>query len=252
MANEADSAGQPWAGRSFEPNHSAGDDGSAPEKLIEALRRFRSQELGEADVVDAARDSRFLIPLLAHLGEAGENDHGHLVDKTQELAIVTVSAPDGRRVLPVFTSVESMKEWNPVARPVPADGMRVALAAASEETDLVVVDATSRTEFVIRRPALWAMAKAEAWTPSYLDEAVLEAFADSADGEVSVLSVVLLAGDPDARLAGPELVVVLTLAHGLSREDLDAVLARMQERWSTSEVIATRVDSLRVQLVASD
>jgi hypothetical protein len=249
--NRADSAGTPWAGRHFEPNTSSDDDGSAPERLIEALRRFSSSELGEADVVDALRDSRLLIPLVAHLGEAGANEHGQLVDKSQELSIITVAGPDGRNVLPVFTSVDAMRHWNPKARPVPATAVRVALAAASEQTDIVVLDPTSATEFVLRRPALWAIAQGEPWTPSFRDEVVLDAFADAATGEPAVRSVQLAPGDPHARLAGPELVVQLALVDGLTRAELDAVIARMQQRWTASEVIALRVDSMRVQLVSA-
>jgi hypothetical protein len=247
----ADSAGTPWAGRHFEPNTSSDDDGSAPERLIEALRRFSSGELGESEVVDALRESRLLIPLVAHVGEAGLNEHGVVIDKTQELSIITVAGPDGRNVLPVFTSVTAMSHWNPKARPVPAAGTRVALAAASEQTELVVLDPTSPTEFVIRRPALWAIAQAQPWTPSFRDEAVLDAFADAAAGETAVRSVALAAGDPAARLAGPELIVQLALADGLSKPELDQVVARMQQRWLASEVIATRVDSMRVQLVSA-
>ena len=246
-----DSAGTPWAGRHFEANTSADDDGSAPERLIEALRRFATRELGEGEVVDALRDSRLLIPLIAHLGEAGENEHGQLVDKTQELSIITVSGPDGRNVLPVFTSVDAMSHWNPKARPVPASAVRVALAAASEETDLVVLDPTSETEFIIRRPALWAIAQSKPWTPSFADEDVLDAFADAAAGEPAVRSVALAPGDPLARLAGPELVVQLALVDGLAKPELDAVIGRMQAKWLKSEIISLRVDSMRVQLVSA-
>ena len=248
----ADSAGQPWEGRHFEPNTNADDDGSADPRLIEALRRFRSRELGEVEVIDAARGARFLIPLLAHLGEEGENEHGLVVDKTQELAIVTVTSPDGRTVLPAFTSVETMSAWNPQARPIPVDAVRIALAAASENTDLVVIDATSDTEFVVRRPAIRALAQDDPWVPSYRDPDVLDAFARATEGESVVTGVSLASGDPDARLRGPELVVQLVLTPGLTREQLDAVLSRLQERWSASEVIADRVDSLRIQLVASE
>ena len=248
----ADSAGQPWEGRHFEPNTNADDDGSADPRLIEALRRFRSRELGEVEVIDAARGARFLIPLLAHLGEEGENEHGLVVDKTQELAIVTVTSPDGRTVLPAFTSVETMSAWNPQARPIPVDAVRIALAAASEHTDLVVIDATSDTEFVVRRPAIRALAQDDPWVPSYRDPDVLDAFARATEGESVVTGVSLASGDPDARLRGPELVVQLVLTPGLTREQLDAVLSRLQERWSASEVIADRVDSLRIQLVASE
>ena len=250
-AGGADSAGQPWEGREFETNDWSEDDGLAPERLFEALRRFRSSELGVAEVVEAVRDSRLLIPLIAQLGESGESASGHLIDKSQELSIVTVGGPDGRTVLPVFTSASTMAAWNADARPVPAEGTRVALAAASEETDLVVIDPTSETEFVIRRPALWALAKGERWTPSYQDVEVLDAFATAASSEPAVQSIALAAGDPWATLAGPELVVLLTLVSGLDREELQAIVGRLQQLWSSNEIIATRVDSLRVQLAAA-
>jgi hypothetical protein len=244
----SDSAGTPWAGRHFDDNAFAADDGKAPEKLIEALRRFRSRELGEADVVDALRASRLLIPLVARLGEVGTGEHGHPVDKSAELAIVTVAGPDGRNVLPAFSSTHAMSEWNPKARPVPADGARVALAAASENTELVVLDPTSATEFAIRRPALWAIAQSKPWIPSYLDSSVLDAFLASAEPEPQVVTVLLDAGDPDARLAGPELLVRLGLRPGLDRPALDGLLARLQSRWAADPLLTARVDSLKVQL----
>ena len=245
----SDSAGVPWEGRHFEHGESSDDDGSAPEKLVEAIRRFHARELGEADVVDALRDERLLIPLVAQLGDGGVDHRG--AEKSQELSIVTVIGPDGRRVLPAFTSVTAMTAWNPKARPVPATAGRVALAAASEDTDLVVLDPTSDTEFVIRRPALWALAQSRQWSPSYLDREVLAAFMAAAEPEPAVLAVQLAPGDPGSRLAGPELLVQLSLAEGLDRAALDAIVARLQRRWAEDEVIAARVDSLRLQLVGS-
>jgi hypothetical protein len=244
----ADSAGTPWQGRSFEDSPTSDDDGSAPPKLLEAIRRFRSRELGEAEVVDELRRSRLLVPLIAELGESEVAVGGHVVDKSQELSIVTVSGPDGRPVLPAFTSVAAMSHWNPLARPIPANGVRVALAAASEGTDLVVIDATSDTEFAVRRPALWAMAQGERWQPSYLDEDVLAEFMVAADGQEAMLAIQLAPGDPDARLAGPELLVQLSLVDGLDDAALGELLARAQDRWSASELIAARVDSMIVKL----
>lgn len=249
--NPADSAGQPWEGRSFGDHTPSTDDGSAPRPLIDALERFRSGNAGEADVVDAFRTSRLLIPLVAHAGDVGVGPNGQKVDKTQELSIVTVGGPDGRNVLPVFSSVDAMSAWNPRARPVPADGIRVALAAASENTDLVVLDPTSPTEFAIRRPALWAIAQSQPWAPGYLDPDVLDAFLTSVTSELAVLNVRLAAGDPAARLGGPEVVVRLELVDGLTRAELDTTLNRLAQRWAASDVIATRVDSLRVKLEAS-
>ncbi len=218
---------------------------------MQALDRFRAGEASADAVVDALRHARLLIPLVAQLGETGVTAAGHLVDKSQELAIVTVEGPDGRTVLPVFSSVQAMQRWNPKARPVPADGARVALAAASEETDLVVLDPLSETEFVIRRPALWAIAQSQPWLPAHLDPEVFAAFSASIGSELGVHDVSLRSGDPDARLAGEDLVVRLELAQGLTQEELDAVLGRLAQRWAADDVIATRVDSLRVQLAAS-
>ncbi|WP_081882139.1 SseB family protein [Cryobacterium sp. MLB-32] len=246
-----DSAGQPWAGRAFETNESADDDGLAPEALIAALRLFHAREAGEEGVVEAIRVSRLLIPLVTALGEAGENERGVTIDKTQELSIITVAGPDGRNVLPAFTSTAAMTAWNPDARPVPADAVRVALAAAQENTDLVVLDPMSPTEYVIRRPALWAIAQSVPWTPSYASVPVRAAFEASVATELSVLGVQLVAGDPGALLSGPELIVRLELIDGLTQAELDATLARLATRWSENDLIATGVDSLRVQLVAS-
>ena len=244
----SDSAGIPWAGRQFEHNAASDDDGSAPAALKSALEGFRAGEIGEARVVDAIRLSRLLVPLVAQLGEREIGQHGHIIDKTAELSIVTVAGPDGRNVMPVFSSVEAMRLWKPLARPVPADAVRVALAAASEGTELAVLDPRWPTEFVIRRPALWAIAQSLPWIPSYLDAGVLAEFRASIDEEPAVAFVSLAPGDPDARLAGPELVVQLALAPGLAAAELDALIGRLRARWAASEAIATRVDSLSVRL----
>lgn len=244
-----DSAGQPWAGRSFGETAFADDDGTAPAPLSEALRNFRSGESDESAVVDALRGARLLIPLVASLGESGVNDHGITVDKSADLSIVTVAGPDGRNVLPVFSSVDAMQRWNPKARPVPADAVRVALAAADEKTDLVVLDPTSETEFVVRRPALWAIAQSLPWSPSHADAQVLAEFEESVSEEAAVVGVSLAVGDPGATLSGPELVVELALIAGLDQVALGSLMERLQSRWSSSALIAERVDSLAVKLI---
>ena len=248
-SNATDSAGVPWKGRSFESKPASDDDGRAPEALMAAITRFHAGDATEAEVVDQVRESRLLIPLLAKAGETETTAEGLTIDKTQELSIVTVTGPDGRAVLPVFSSVEAMSAWNPDARPVPAAGTRVALAAANENTDLVIIDPLSDSEFVIRRPAVWSIAKSVEWTPSFLRADVRDEFVASARDEEFVVDVQLLPGDPGARLQGPELVVQIAMREGLDRETLDAIMDRMRERWSSSELIAESVDSLAVQVV---
>jgi hypothetical protein len=254
----------PWEGRTFEPTAFGGDDGSAPEVLAQALAAFRRGECDQAAVVGALRTSRLLIPLVAALGgstadhdglAAAGADDAHvdtLGDKSADLSIVTVAGPDGRAVMPVFSSVQSMAAWNRDARPVPVDAVRVALAAASENTDLVVLDPTAPTEFAVRRPALWAIAQGARWVPGRDVAEVLAAFAASVSGEDAVLGLDLADGDPAARLAGPEVIVRLTLADGLDDGSLDALMHRLGQRWSTSEAIALSVDSLAVRLDRAD
>jgi hypothetical protein len=246
-----DSAGLPWEGRSFEPNAHAADDGSADPRLLAALTAPRDTAAAQVEVVEAYRAARLLIPLVAEKGDHGVGAHGLVVDKTQELSIVTVAAPDGRRVLPVFTSVDAMKRWDAAARPVPADGVRTALAASADDTDLIVVDPGSESEFVIRRPAVWAIAQGQRWEPSPLSPEVYAALQESIGGELAVLDLSVEAGDPSARLRGPELVVRLELIQGLEQAELDAVLARLARRWAADDRIAVLVDSLTVKLVRS-
>ena len=247
-ANRGDSAGVPWEGRSFEENQHAADDGSADPALLAALLSFRAGSGSQVEVVDAFRHARVLIPLVAEKGEEGVAPSGLAVDKTQELSIVTVAAPDGRRVQPVFSSVEAMQRWDASARPIPVEAVRAALAASADDTDLIVLDPTSETEFVIRRPAVWAIAQEHAWEPSFLSPEVFAALQASVAQELAVIDVAVAAGDPDARLRGPELIVILELVDGLEREVLDAVLARLAQRWSSDDRIAVLADSLTVKL----
>jgi len=248
--NTTDSAGQPWAGRSFAHVSASDDDGTAPPEYLSVLDRFHAHEAGADDVVRVLARCRLFVPLVARLAESTTRN-ALTADKRAEMSIVTLAGPDGRNVLPAFTSVAALQRWNPRARPVAQKMRLIALAAADDGTDLVVIDPTSPTEFAVRRPAVWALAQDRQWTPSYSDSEVLDEFVAAAGPEPSVDAVQLAAGDPDARLAGPELAVLLRLGDGLAPDELAAVVGRMQQRWSTSTVLAERVDSLEVRLIAA-
>lgn len=247
----ADSAGVPWEGRHFEPTAYADDDGSAPPEVEAAIARLRSGAGSPAEVLRALAGTRLLVPLLARLGEAGTNADGLTVDKSADLAVVTVAAPDGRTALPAFTSVEAMRSWNPSARPVPTPAERVALAAAGEGEDLLILDPGSPTEFALRRTAMEALVRGLPWQPAAEDPAIRAAFEQGVEGETAVRSLDVLEGDPASRLLGPEVVLRLALAPGLDAAALEGLLGRLRERWSSSEVVAARVDSLALKLVTA-
>ena len=247
----SDSAGVPWEGRELEENRFADDDGSAPEQFLTAISGFRAGELGQAAVVDVLRVSRLLVPLLAQLGESEIGANGLKVDKSAELSIVTVKSPDDQDALVVFTSVAAMQRWNPSARPVPTDAIRVCLAAASQLSTRVVVDPGSDTEFVIRRPAIARIAQSLDWQPAEQNPEVRAVVGDSVANESQVIDFELSSADPEAKLAGAELQVALKLVNGSSPADVRELLERVSKRWSESEAFASAVDSVSIKLLAS-
>jgi len=246
-----DSAGVPWEGRELEENRFAGDDGSAPKEFLNAIAGFRTGVKSQADVVDAIRSSRLLVPLLAKLGESEIGTNGLKVDKSAELSIVTVKAPDDQEALVVFSSVAAMQRWNPSARPVPTDAIRVCLAAASQLSTRVVIDPGSETQFVIRRPAIARIAQSLDWQPAELNPVVQKVVAESISGEQAVSEFELQSLDPEARLAGAELEVAIRLFHGSSPQEVRELLERVSKRWSQSEEFAQAVDSVSIKLLPS-
>jgi hypothetical protein len=244
----ADSAGRSWEGRSFDQNAFADDDGKAPAELIEAIKKFRAGQVGAEVVVDQIRVSRLLVPLLANLGESEEGAHGHKVDKTAELSIVTVKSPDDQDSLVVFSSVESMTLWNKESRPVPTDAIRVALAAASQMSTRVVLDPGSESEFVLRRPAIAKIAQSLPWLPPEKNPEVLNVLEASIAGEELVVEIKASTADPTSRLSGAELEVSLQLKPGGVPDLVRDLIERVSSFWSRSEVFASSVDSVSIKL----
>ena len=244
-----DSAGVPWAGRSFDINPYSGDNGEADPNLIDTLSNFRSGQVGAAEVLSAIGRARLLIPLIANLGESEEGAHGLEVDKSADLSIVTVLTPDNQRALPVFSSVAAMNYWNPEARPVPNDGRKVALAAASEGNTRLVLDPMSESEFVVKRPGIAAIAQDLPWLAPANNPEVVE-FINSVLGDVGqVESFTLVEGDPTCRLVGQELLVVLYLESGLTDIQLKSLEEDFFGKLASSERFVELVDSVGVKFL---
>ncbi len=265
----ADSAGFPWRGRNFDHHETAfaGDDGATPEALRLAIARLRESAeqyrkgsapspeardalaAAQSDALLALSASRVLIPLLAEAGDLGVTPEGRTVEKTQELSIVTVAAPDGRRVMPVFSGVAAMRAWNAEARPIPVPMPQAALAAAQEQTDLIIVDpGTPLAELGVRRTQFEAVALGAVALPAWADAEVITAFRVSASDDPRVRGVEIAPADPEARLLEAEVAVTVSLRPGLEQHELTALLTELQQRWTANEVIAGRVDSLKLVL----
>ncbi|OUM44386.1 SseB family protein [Arthrobacter sedimenti] len=266
--NTADSAGRPWAGRDLSgpenPLHSFDDDDGAPDpRLADAVAGL----LGPADqpgpheraVLTALRTARVFIPIVAQLGQVGDAASGLQADKEADMALVTLTAPDGRKALPVFSSTQALGRWHPDARPVAAYAPRAALAAAAEQAELLVLDPGADVTFVVRRPAVWALAQQAEWTPSYEDPALARLVEVAAGKGEDILSVALRPGagvltrSADGSIAsgggpGPELRMDLRLRAGLSPQEVrDAVSAFRASLLDLTEFVE-RVDSLDIKL----
>ncbi|MEK0154333.1 SseB family protein [Arthrobacter oryzae] len=284
-----DSAGQPWAGRSLagedaKIHNFEHDDGTADAGYLAAVAALRSADGDEAAVVASLATARVFVPIVAQLAEESEHAHGphgsghgfvHVDDelhghdephgdklhgdKQADMALVTLKAPDGRTALPVFTSAATLEAWHPEARPVAVYAARAALSAVAEGAELLVLDPGSEYTFVVRRPAVWALAQQHDWLPSYADPELGRAMAEAASGYTAVRRVELEPGGGVASATaggavvrgggpGPELRVVLYLEDGLDAAGVQAIVAGLNADWSRNAVFAERVDSIEVKL----
>jgi hypothetical protein len=259
-----DSAGQPWAGRSLagedaKIHNFEDDDGSADAGYLAAVAALRQGSGGEAGVVSALATARVFIPIVAQLAEEAETDHGLHADKQADMALVTLKAADGRTALPAFTSAAALSAWHPEARPVAVYAARAALSAVAEGAELLVLDPGADVTFVVRRPAVWALAKQHDWIPSYEDRELAAALGRAASGFAAVRGIELLpgggvaAGAADGAVvpgggAGPELQVVLYLEDGLDAAGVQELVAGLQAEWSRNVLFGERVDSLEIKL----
>ncbi len=252
--------GRPLPGaalRSIQPTSQfAGDDGSADARLAELLAGHAAGTVPLRDVVARLAETRVLVPVLAELevAETVEVDGQELhVDKEASSGVVALEAPDGRRALPVFTSVDTMKAWRATARPVPVEAARAALSAVGENWALVVVDPAGPVTVTVPRPAVWALAQGKEWRPALVptedglvvDDEIVAAVRLAAEPVQHVVKV----GAQPGRTA--EVAVVLRINAGLDRAGLDAVLRQVNARLGASDVVAERVDSLELRIAAA-
>jgi hypothetical protein len=69
------------------------------------------------------------------------------------------------------------------------------------------------------------------------------------DGEAAIENYAIQNGDPQARLAGPEVLVYLKLAPGLESSAVQELAARLTSGWAQLPAIAAGVDSLGIKVV---
>lgn len=243
QAASSDSAGVPWQGRTLAPSGFEGDDGSADPALATALADLAAGAGELCDVVAALPGARLLVPVVAVLGEAEPVSGTGLVgDKSADMALVTLTAPDGRRALPAFTSTSALAAWDARARPVPVEARRAALSGVDEGCELVVID-PGTASVLVPRPAVWALAKGETWVPSPRRADVADALRRAVAGIDTVVDV---RSEPGR---SAELAVVLAVRPGLDRVALADVTARVGRALAAEQAVADHVDSIELRVV---
>jgi hypothetical protein len=164
-----------------------------------------------------------------------------------EPTVVTVAGPNGEKVIPVFTSAAAMKAWNPDARPIPIEAQRVALAAASEQTDRLVVN-PGTDSVVIRRPVVWAIAQGVDYIAPWESPEFATETRDALAGIDHLVEIGVAPGDPTATGDGPDVTLFLGLVDGLDTDQVKAVITEVQTRISGNDVFVTGVDALSLTL----
>ena len=137
----------------------AGDDGSAPAALREALTTFATDPAHPVlPVLDALQDARLLVPVVAVLGEVEYDDAG--ARPRQDLRHgdgpdAGSGRPDGPARLHRHRRAG---RWNPEGRPVPVSARDAAKAALHDGAEALLVDVAGPMMFVVEGEDLRALA----------------------------------------------------------------------------------------------
>ncbi|MBY8882531.1 SseB family protein [Actinacidiphila acidipaludis] len=187
------------------------DDGTAHPALAAALagyvraraaqapgRNTSDGTLTEADaaVVAALHGARLLVPVVAVLGEAETGEDGLRREKSSDMAVPVIQAPDGRRALPAFTSVDSLARWRADARPVAVPLHQALQALAHEKAGTLLIDMAGPVTYELTGAALRAAALGPERQDPLADPAVREALRAAVAAEPGVARAHLVAGQP--------------------------------------------------------
>jgi hypothetical protein len=205
------------------------DDGTADVRLTSALAAWSQDRSAEPRVLEALREARLLVPVVAVLGETETRD-GLRREKNSDMAVPTLQA-GGRKALPAFTSIDSLARWDPRARPVAVPLHQALQAAAHERADTLLLDLAGPVPYELTGAALLALAEGRTSTDPLDDPAVSRAVRAVVAGRPEVLRAHLGPGAADGTLA-------LVLAPGA---DQGAVTRLVAGALAADEVLRARL-----------
>ena len=146
----------------------AGDDGSAPQALADALTGWAAGTTPYVEALAVLQQSRVLVPVVAVLGEVEVDEAGLAREKTSDMATVLLQGADGRLALLAFTGTDSLRSWNPQGRPVPVPTALAARSALQDGASALLLDVAGPVPLVVEGEDLARLA--EGWTLARLGE----------------------------------------------------------------------------------
>lgn len=228
----ADSAGQSFQGRELPSTGFDTDTGVADPALLAALTA------DDTAFMRVLASARLIVPIVALADGVQASASGLMEEKSTEMAVVTLTAPDGERALPVFSGIEAMSQWNANARPRPVSAAQAAQAAVAEGCDVLVLDLGSEHLRVVKPSMVWALATVRDWVPAYADPFVHERVARAGRDESTVVDIRCESDDEG------QLRVVLQLVPGLDSTTVQDLCARIGEQIATDGETRARIDAL--------
>ena len=121
------------------------DDGSVDPAVEQAIRAYATDD-DLRPLLAALTHHRVLVPVVALLAGERAPDGS---DKQADMAAVLTTGRDGRTALLAFTSLATLQQWDPNARPVPVPFGQAAQAAVSEGAAAIVVDIAGPVRAVV-------------------------------------------------------------------------------------------------------
>lgn len=255
----ADTAGTSWQGRHLTGSPFAGDDGAPDAELRAALAELRdargtaiAESAAQARLVAVLRTARVFAPVEAVAAQVdpGDDERAHegaglAREVVSDMASPVLTAPDGRRAMPVFSGMDTLAAWRPAARPVPVHAAEAARAAIEDSCDAVLLDLGTDLGHVLRLSQLWALAQDREWLPAHDDPVVQAALARAVAGRPDVVEARL--DDGSVHAAGVTRVV-LTLPAGLAPDQVRTLAQAVGDALATDPDVRIRVDDVAMVL----
>jgi hypothetical protein len=171
-----------------------GDDGAADPAVRAALAAYAAGQGSEHAALTALARSRLLVPVVAVLGEAGEDGS----EKSTEMALPTLVGRDGRRAVLAFTCLDALKQWRADARPVPVPAASAWLAGTQDDASAVLIDVAGPVPLAVDGARLAALAAGRPVPLPHQDPEVLAALKAALAPEPLIVAAALTS--PDQRV----------------------------------------------------